>query len=88
MKTLTNLIPNKHVRFAGSIIGIAGYVRQFVDCKSSVDGLWAKIEADNNETFQIDFTQFMYALDVLLIIQEIIIDEDGAIIKVTNNEIN
>ncbi len=82
MKTLTTLIPNKHVSFSGSIIGIAGYVRQFINFNSSVDSLWAKIEADNDEFFKIDFTQFIYALDVLLIIQEIVVEDNGTIKKV------
>lgn len=80
MKIQTALIPHKHVRFAGSLIGMAGYVRQFIGNSSiSVDSLWAKIEAENNKAFNLDFTHLIYSLDILRCIQEINIDANGLI---------
>lgn len=84
MKIQTALLPHKHVRFAGSLIGIAGYVRSFIGISPiSVDGLWAAIQADkeNNSIFQLDFTRLIYALDILICIQEITVDDNGLIHK-------
>lgn len=84
MKIQTALLPHKHVRFAGSLIGIAGYVRSFIGISPiSVDGLWATIQADEgtNPIFQLDFTRLIYALDILMCIQEITIDNNGLIHK-------
>lgn len=79
MKIQTALLPHKHVRFAGSLLGIAGYIRQFLDFPISIDALWAKVEADNNPLFRINFTQLIFALDILLFIQEIYLDSNGMI---------
>lgn len=84
MKIQTALIPHKHVRFAGSLIGMAGYVRHFIDeSPISIDGLWAKIQTQDDEKniFHFDFTQLVYSLDILLCIQEITIDSKGLICK-------
>lgn len=77
MKIQTALMPHKHVRFSGSLIGIAGYVRQFLDVPISIDGLWARIEAEKNPLFKIDFTQLVFSLDILMFIQEIYLNEHG-----------
>lgn len=80
MKIQTALIPHKHVRFAGSLIGMAGYVRQFIGNSAiSVDNLWAKIEAEGDDIFHLDFTQLIYSLDILRCIQEVTIDDNGLI---------
>ncbi|HHX4832559.1 TPA: ABC-three component system middle component 6 [Acinetobacter baumannii] len=81
MKIQTALVPHKHVRFAGSLIGIAGYVRQFFDDPISIEGLWARIESDQNSIFKINFTQLIFALDILMFIQEIYLNEHGMICK-------
>lgn len=82
MKIQTALIPHKHVRFAGSLIGMAGYVRQFIDESAiSVDSLWAKIEGEGDDIFNLDFTQLIYSLDILRCIKEIDIDSNGLIYK-------
>ena len=84
MKIQTALLPHKHIRFAGSLIGIAGYVRSFLSMSPiSVDGLWAAIQADeaNSTIFQLDFTRLIYALDILICIQEITVDDNGLIHK-------
>ncbi len=81
MKIQAALLPHKHVRFAGSLIGIAGYVLQFINNPISIDGLWAIIEADNNVLFQVNFTQLIFSLDILLFIQEILVDQNGMIYK-------
>lgn len=95
MKTRIALLPHKHIRFAGSLIGMAGYVRQFIgESPTSVDGLWAKIQAEDkqNKIFSLDFTQLIYALDILLCIKEIKVDSNGLIYKITtfgnDNETN
>lgn len=80
MKTQTSLIPHKHVRFAGSLIGMAGHVRQYInDTPISLDGLWARIQSDDNSIFDLDFTQLVYSLDILCCIQAITINESGLI---------
>lgn len=83
MKIQMSLLPHKHVRFANSLVGTAGYVRQFIsDAPISIDGLWAKIQADNNKLFKIDFTHLIYSLDVLIIIKEIKVDSSSLIHKI------
>ncbi|HCI7193956.1 TPA: hypothetical protein NPQ93_003796 [Acinetobacter baumannii] len=79
MKIQNALVPHKHVRFSNSLIGTAGYIRQFISQPTSVDGLWAKIEADNNSLFQLNFTQFIFSLDILLFLGVIVVDENGII---------
>lgn len=81
MKIQTALVPHKHVRFSGSLIGIAGYVRQFLDVPISIDGLWARIEADQNPLFKINFTQLVFSLDILMFLQEIYLDEHSMLCK-------
>lgn len=84
MKIHTALLPHKHVRFAGSLIGIAGYVRKFISSSPiSIDGLWATIQVDEefNSIFYLDFTQLIYALDILICIQDITVDDNGLIYK-------
>lgn len=81
MKIQSALVPHKHVRFAGSLIGIAGYVRQFLDTPVSIDGLWARIQADQNPLFKIDFTQLVFSLDILMFLQEVYLNEQGMLCK-------
>lgn len=81
MKIQNALLPHKHVRFAGSLIGMAGYVRQFINSPISIDGLWAKIEADNHHIFKINFTQLVFSLDILMFLQEIYLNEQNMICK-------
>lgn len=82
MKIQNALVPHKHVRFSSSLIGMAGYIRQFTNQPTSVDGLWAKVEADNNSLFQLNFTQFIFSIDILLFLGIIFIDENGIIYNV------
>lgn len=84
MKTQIALAPHKHIRFASSLIGIAGYVRHFITCEpTSLEALWAKIQlnSNNDKTFVINFTHFIYALDILACLQEITLDESGNIFR-------
>jgi len=64
---------------------VAGYIRQLINQPTSVDGLWAIIEADNNPLFQINFSQFIFSLDILLFLKIILVDEDGIIYKAGSN---
>lgn len=66
MNVQTMLVPHKHLRFSGSLIAVAGFVRKHISGTVSVDNLWAKVEsASINWPSKLSFTQFVYALDIL-----------------------
>lgn len=66
MTRLSNILPNKHVRFSDSILALAGFLRQFLDRPRSVDELWAII-TDNKDRWpaQPTFTSLVLAIDTL-----------------------
>lgn len=80
MNTQTMLLPHKHVRFSNSLVAIAGYVRTIIDEPTSIDELWLKVEQrKNTELIKPSFTQFIFAIDILFCIKQIIVDEEGRI---------
>lgn len=90
MNIQTMLLPHKHIRFSNSLVAIAGYIRTIIDEPISVDELWSKIEQKKTtELITPSFTQFIFALDILFCIKQIIFDEEGRLTleNCKNNEL-
>lgn len=80
MNIQTMLLPHKHIRFSSSLVAIAGYILTIIDEPVSLDELWLKIEQKRAiDSIKPSFTQYIFALDILFCIKQIVVDEDGRI---------
>lgn len=79
MNIQTMILPNKHIRFASSLVAIAGYVKTFLNEPRNIDELWALINNDNSSIFYPTFTQLILAIDLLFAIKVAESDSDGRV---------
>ncbi|WP_145526433.1 ABC-three component system middle component 6 [Yersinia rohdei] len=80
MNIQTMLLPHKHIRFSNSLVAIAGYIRTIIEEPLSIDELWLKVEQKKaTELIKPSFTQFIFAIDILFCIKQIVVDEEGRI---------
>lgn len=78
MKIQTMILPNKHIRFANSLVAIAGYVKNYLNEPRNVDELWALVNSDSN-IISPTFTQLILAIDLLFAIKVVNSDFEGRI---------
>lgn len=73
LKIQTALIPQKHISFSGSLVGVAAYVRSILKVQSyTLDELW--IQATNNERHwptRPSFEQVTIAVIILFALGEV-----------------
>lgn len=80
------LLPHKHVRFASSLLAVAGYIRSFLSEPRSIDELWTLISSDNEEKLiKPGFTQLILAVDILFALQVAESTPDGRIYTSKNH---
>ncbi|OTA19220.1 hypothetical protein Xbed_02617 [Xenorhabdus beddingii] len=81
------LLPHKHIRFANSLIAIAGYIRRFLDEPRSLDELWVLVNEDHDYALiKPSFTQLILAVDILFAIQIAESNPDGHIFISPNQQ--
>jgi hypothetical protein len=73
------ILPTKHIRIAESLIGLGGYLLQFLNEPMSIDNLWFKYSKDNNKKFPAyhNFENVVLSLNLLFIMGIIEINENG-----------
>lgn len=84
------ILPHKHVRFASSLIAIAGFIRSHLHEPRTLDELWALVDKERNfEHIRPTFTQLVLAVDILFAIQQATSDSEGRVIlkDVTNADL-
>lgn len=83
LKIQTALIPQKHVSFSASTIGVAAYVRSILRGQScTVEELWRRIEIDERKwPTKLTFDQVIVAVIVLFSLGELH-QLDGGVIEV------
>ncbi len=69
------LLPHKHVRFADSLLALAGAVRQHLSyTPQTLDAVWMQLERVVDSTARstnLTFSQFLLAVDILYAIKVI-----------------
>lgn len=73
LKIQTALIPQKHINFSGSLIGVAGYVRSILMTKScTLDELWHQVSSNHQKwPARLSFEQVTVAVIILFSIGEV-----------------
>lgn len=73
LKIQTALIPQKHISFSGSLVGVAAYVRSILKTQNcTLDELW--IQATSNERHwpaRLSFEQVTIAVIILFALGEV-----------------
>lgn len=74
------LIPHKHVRFNQSILGIAGYIRSYLNTPRTVDEIIALMSNDScSWGFKPTFEHIIFALDTLFALKQIVLVSDNRV---------
>lgn len=73
LKIQTALIPQKHISFSGSLVGIAAYVRSILKERScTLDELWGQVEKNERRwPARPSFEQITIAVIILFALGEV-----------------
>lgn len=82
MTILTALLPHKHIRFADSLLALAGIIREKVKEPKSIDEILTMLDSKKTLATKIDITQISFALIILFSIQQINIAPEGRVVAV------
>jgi hypothetical protein len=72
------LLPNKHVRFCDSLLGLAGHVRVLLSQPRTVDELWTLMESDMRPRFE----YLLLSIDVLFALKQLTFSDTGRLFLV------
>lgn len=77
------LLPNKHITFAESLLGLGSFVLENLNPAKNIDSLWWKYEKVKGKEYPAhhSFDNFILAIDILFAIGAIEISADGNIIR-------
>jgi hypothetical protein len=77
------LLPNKHVRFCDSLLGLAGHVRVLLSQPRTVDELWTLMESDNSSwPMRPRFEYLLLSIDVLFALKQLTFSDTGRLFLV------
>lgn len=85
MSHLLALMPHKHVRFCESLLGLAGYIRTVLMEPMTIDGLYNFLNSSQSAwSIRPNFTEVVLAIDILLILKQVILVGENHIQRVTS----
>jgi hypothetical protein len=84
MNIQTALFPHKHVRFCDSLIGLAGFILNFLDEPRTVDEIMVLL-AKNREKWpgHFSFSYTVLALDILYALKQIKLTNGDRVVRIS-----
>lgn len=79
------ILPTKHIKISESLIGLSGYLLNFLKNPMTVDELWLEFSKINNRKFPAyhTFDNVILSLDLLFLIGIIDINDKGELYNVS-----
>ncbi len=80
------LLPDKHISFAESLIGLGAFILESLRLPQDVDALWRLFEKSRGKDYPAyhSFDNLVLTVDVLFAIGAINLDEDGKLVRQAN----
>ncbi len=76
------ILPNKHVNFSQSLIGLAAFLISMVEKNKDIDELWDNFQRTSNSNkfpTRHSFSNFLLCLDFMFMVGLIFVNEKGEI---------
>jgi hypothetical protein len=82
------LLPDKHISFAESLLGLGAFVLDSVKKPITIDNLWRNFEKAQGAEYPAfhSFDNLLLAVDALYALKAINLNEDGELEYTRNNE--
>lgn len=80
LKIQTALLPQKHIDFSQSTVGLAGQIRKVVAARPKrFDEIWSDVTDAKEWPAKVGTQQILHALILLFAIGQLVLEEDGKV---------